>query len=219
MISLRIRIDLKILIFLALFYLTKQIEIYLTIMFFCIIHELGHIIVGLILKMKPEKLEIMPCGLSVSFKANQDDIDFKIKNGNLLEVKKILIAMAGPLVSLILAILCTYIKPQHIAQEDAIYSNILILLFNLLPVYPLDGGRIIKGILHIEFGAKDAMTIVNKISNVAMIILTVISSVAVYYFKNIAIFLICIFLWFVTLQENRKLKNYLLTIDTDSYKM
>ena len=54
----RLRIDLKILIFIALFYFTKQIEIYLIIMFFSFIHELGHLITGLILKMKLEKLEV-----------------------------------------------------------------------------------------------------------------------------------------------------------------
>ena len=42
--KLRIRIDLKIFIFLALFYFTNQIRIYLIIMFFCFLHEIGHII-------------------------------------------------------------------------------------------------------------------------------------------------------------------------------
>lgn len=56
----RLRIDLKIIIFLLLFYLTKQIEIYSIIMCFCIIHELGHIFMGIILGLKPEKIEIMP---------------------------------------------------------------------------------------------------------------------------------------------------------------
>ena len=181
----KIRIDLKIFIFFALFYLTNQIEIYLTIMFFCVIHELGHIIIGLILKMKPERLEIMPSGLAISFKVNVDDINFKIKKGNLLELKKI-------------------IEPLYISRQDAIYSNILIVLFNLLPLYPLDGGRIIKGILHIEFGNKKSKTLTNLFSNITMIIITIISSIAIYYFKNIAIFLICIFLWIITLQENRK---------------
>lgn len=203
----KIRIDLKILIFFALFYLTKQIEIYLTIMFFCVIHELGHIIMGIILRMKPEALEIMPCGMSISFKVNPDDLNFKMKQGNLLELKKIIVAFAGPIVSLTLAILYTYFEPFYITKEDAIYSNILILLFNLLPLYPLDGGRIIKSILHIEFGAKNSKILINKISNVSIIILTVASSIAVYYLKNIAVFLICVFLWIVVLQENKRFNN------------
>ena len=145
----RVRIDLKIFIFLALFYFTNQIKIYLIIMFFSIIHELGHIIMGLILKMRPNRLEIMPCGLAISFTTDIDDLNCKIKNGNLLELKKIFVALAGPIVSLMLTILYTYIEPVYITKQDAIYSNILILLFNLIPLYPLDGGRIIKGLLHI----------------------------------------------------------------------
>lgn len=176
-------------------------------MFFCVIHELGHAVIGLILRMKPEKLEIIPCGLSIYFKANPDDLNFKIKKGNFLELKKICVAIAGPIVSLILIILYTYFEPLYITKQDAIYSNILILIFNLIPLYPLDGGRIIKGILHIEFGNKQSKIVTNKISNITMIVLTIISSIAVYYFKNIAIFLICIFLWIITIQENKHFKT------------
>ena len=93
----RFRIDLKIFIFLVLFYFTKQIQLYATIMIFCIIHELGHLFAGLLLGMKPEKLEIMPFGLSISFKLYPKDYNKKIKNGNLLEIKKIIVAISGPL--------------------------------------------------------------------------------------------------------------------------
>lgn len=203
----KIRIDLKILIFLALFWITNQIEIYLIIMFFCIIHEIGHIITGLILKMKPEKLEIMPCGISIAFKSNPDDLNFKIKNGNLLELKKIIVAISGPIVSLTVAVLYTYFEPLYITRQDAIYSNILILLFNLLPLYPLDGGRIIRSILHINIGNKKSQIAMNIISNITMITLTAVSSIAVFYLENISIFLICIFLWIITIQENRKFRN------------
>ena len=51
------------------------------------------------------------------------------------------------MLSLILAIIFSYINCNLINKQDAVYSNILILLFNLLPIYPLDGGRILKYIL------------------------------------------------------------------------
>ena len=197
----KIRIDLKILIFLLIFYITNQIKIYIIIMFFCFLHELGHIIVGIILKMRPEKIEIMPCGLSTSFRANLNDLNYKIKNGNLLELKKIIIAIAGPVLSLILIILLTYLDIPYVTKQDVIYSNLLILIFNLMPLYPLDGGRIIKGILHIELGREKSNNMIKNISRVTIIILTIISSIAVYYLKNIAIFLVCIFLWNMILQE------------------
>lgn len=45
----RFRIDLKIFLFLILFYFTKQIETYVIIIVFAIIHELGHLMAGLIM--------------------------------------------------------------------------------------------------------------------------------------------------------------------------
>lgn len=113
----RIRIDLKIFIFLIIFYFTNQIRTYLIIMFFSIIHEIGHILAGLILKIKPEKLEIMPFGLSVSFYTN-------LENN---KIKEIFIALAGPFTSLTLAILCQYIDLIYITTQEAVYSNTLIL--------------------------------------------------------------------------------------------
>lgn len=189
----RIRIDLKILIFLIIFYFTNQMKIYLIIMFFCILHEIGHIIAGLILKMRPEKIEIMPFGLSSSFYTDLNDN----------KMKEIIVTLAGTLTSLALAILCEYIDFRYITMQEAVYSNILILLFNLIPIYPLDGGRIIKGILHIKLGAVEADNLINKISYITMIVLTIICSITVYYYKNLAIFLICLFLWITVLKEKK----------------
>ena len=59
----RFRIDLKIFIFLIIFYFTKQIEIYAMIMLFALIHELGHLLAGILMGMKPEKIELMPFGV------------------------------------------------------------------------------------------------------------------------------------------------------------
>ena len=56
----RFRIDLKIFLFIILFYFTKQLELYALIMIFAILHELGHLCAGLISGFKPEKLEIKP---------------------------------------------------------------------------------------------------------------------------------------------------------------
>ena len=134
--------------------------------------------------MKVEKLEIMPFGLSVAFYINFNDKYFKIK--------EILVALAGPLTSLTLVILSKNI--------EAVYSNILILLFNLIPLYPLDGGRIIKGILQIKLDSLKTKIIINKISYITMIILTIIGSITVYYYQNVAIFLTCMFLWSITLR-------------------
>ena len=84
----RVRIDLKIIVFLILFLFTNQISVYLTMLIFCTLHEFGHIIAGLILKLKPENLEILPYGLSISFKLNPDDINKKIKKRKFIRNKE-----------------------------------------------------------------------------------------------------------------------------------
>ena len=101
----RFRIDLKIFLFLILFYFTKQIETYTIIILFAIIHELGHLAAGLIMGMQPEKIELTPYGVSISFKLKIKDYNKKIYKGNLLEIKKILVAISGPLTNLLIIFL------------------------------------------------------------------------------------------------------------------
>ena len=199
----RIRIDLKIFIFLILFILTRQIEIYALMMVFAIIHELGHMISGILLGLKIEKMELMPYGVSVSFRLTTKDYNNKIKNGNLLELKKIVVAIAGPLTNLLIAIITYYLDIGEELKALVVYSNILLLLFNLIPVYPLDGGRILKSILHILFGKKTAEKYINNISFVLLLFLTFVSSIAIIYLKNIAIFLIIAFLWLMYIKEDK----------------
>ena len=194
----KLRIDLKIIAVILIFLFTGQLKGYCVIMFFCFLHELGHIIVANFFKMKVEKIEILPCGFSSTFSVK---LNLNSKN---YELKKILVALGGPIVSLMLVILSQYVKFYGITQQEAMYSNLLILLFNLLPLYPLDGGRILKGILNMKLGNIKAEYIVDKISSITIILVTIISSIAVYYFKNVAIFLVCIFLWNVIFGDEFK---------------
>ena len=194
----KLRIDLKIIAVILIFLFTGQLKGYCVIMFFCFLHELGHIIGANFFKMKVEKIEILPCGFSSTFSVKL------ILNSKNYELKKILVALGGPIVSLMLVILSQYVKFYGITQQEAMYSNLLILLFNLLPLYPLDGGRILKGILNMKLGNIKAEYIVDKISSITIILVTIISSIAVYYFKNVAIFLVCIFLWNVIFGDEFK---------------
>ena len=203
----RFRIDLKIFVFLIIFYFTKQIEIYAMIMFFALIHELGHLLAGLLLGMKPEKIELMPFGVSISFKIKVEEYNKKIKKGNLLEIKKILVAIAGPLTNLIIILITNSLKIDIFKGLIIIYTNFLIMIFNLLPIYPLDGGRVLKGILHINFGIRKSELYTNIISKVMVAIITAISSIMILRVHNIAILLIDMYLWYLVIKEDTIFKK------------
>lgn len=204
-----LKIDLKIFIFLILFYLTKQIELYATIMILCIIHELGHVLMGIIMGMKIEKVEIMPFGLSVSFKIDIDDYNKKIKKGSILQLKRIVIAAAGPITNLLMLIVVLNAKINFkiVSNEVLAYANILMMLFNLLPIYPLDGGRILKEFIHIFEGSIKSKIYIRKVSKAFIILLTMIGSVGIIYLRNISIFIIIIYLWIIVMKENKKIDN------------
>ena len=203
----KFRIDLKIFLFVLLFFITNQIKIYAMIMVFAIIHELGHLLAGILLGMQPDKLEINPFGVSIDFNIKRKDYMRKIKKGNLLELKKILVAFAGPFVNGIIILILCFI---HISPYDKmlmIFSNWTLILFNILPIYPLDGGRIVKGILYLLKGKQKAEEYIYHISHITLILLTAIGSIGILFINNIAIFLVIIFLWVLQLREDKIYKN------------
>lgn len=201
-----INVNLKIFLFAIIFYFTKQIKIYALLMIFAILHEMGHLICGLILGLKPKALKIMPLGISIEFSVICNDYNKKVKNANILSLKKMIIALAGPITNFLIVGICLilrkYINPFYC--NEIIYANILIAIFNLLPIYPLDGGRCIKSLIHIFRGNKQAIEYTNHISNICVILITMLSSIGIYYYKNIAILLILIYLWTLVIIENKR---------------
>ena len=214
----RITIDLKIFLFALIFAITKQIEFYAILMIYAVIHELGHLFWGLILKLKPEAFSITPFGLQISFKAEPNLYNTKIKNGTKLCLKRMSLALTGPLTNFIIALILIILNNIELYKnsiffgEVAIYANILIGIFNLIPIYPLDGGRILKEIISIRSGIKKSYYYINKISNITMICLMFISSILLLYIHNIAILIILVYLGYLVIKQNKiyKIKSRLI---------
>ena len=206
----QIKVDLKVFLFFCIFLITKNIKIYSILMLFSLIHELGHLICGIFLGFKPEKMTILPYGLKISFNIKVNDFNKRIKNANILSVKKIVLALAGPITNLVCIIVTIFIKKylrfDNYLYENIMYANILIAIFNMLPIYPLDGGRIVRELSHIFLGLRNSYKCTLIISEICLYIITAISSVLILYYKNIAIFIIVVYLWYIVYKNKKEIK-------------
>ena len=133
-----------------------------------IIHELGHIITGLHFKYKLDKVIIYPYGGMTKFNT--------IINTNIN--KDILVAISGVIVQSIYFILITilytkgYIR-EYIYNQFTIYNK-SILLFNILPIIPLDGSKIINLILskYLYYNLSNRLTIIISFITIIIILIT-----------------------------------------------
>lgn len=151
----------------------------------------------------------MPLGFIVSFRIDTKNYNKKIFKANSLIVKKLIVAVAGPLTNLILITIFILLDKKvifTIPTEYLIYSNILVFIFNMLPIYPLDGGRIIKNITHIFWGKIKSLKITHLISNVSVIFLSLVTIYLIIASKNIVYMFMLAYIWTLIIKENKTLK-------------
>ena len=102
-----------------------------------VIHELGHFLTAYLLKWKVDKIKFYPYGGTSVFK---EDINRPLK-------EELLILLMGPIIQLLFFLILIKI-PLSIKNINLLTNyNYSILLFNLLPIYPLDGGKLVQIIL------------------------------------------------------------------------
>ena len=108
-----------------------------------LLHELGHSVVALRYKIPVSSITLFLFGGIAQIGAEPPSA-----------VAEFFIAIAGPLVSLALAVLFYVAQPLISGMEPLLglakylaYINTALVLFNLIPGYPLDGGRVFRAIV------------------------------------------------------------------------
>ena len=111
--------------------------------------------------------------------------------------KELLILLAGPLTQNIAYIILINIFNRD--REVILIYHLSILIFNLLPIYPLDGGRIVNLLFNIFIPYKKSLQLIVKISYITTLIIFIIQ-------KNITINIIVMLLFLLILihkEENK----------------
>lgn len=118
-----------------------------------ILHEYAHQLVGGLFHCKFSEVRLFAFG-AVTY----GDVEI------LTPGEEILTGLAGPLVNALLALLFTalwWIVPEtYVYTDGAVMANLALALFNLLPAYPLDGGRILCSALKGRLGYRRALLVV-----------------------------------------------------------
>lgn len=198
----KIEINLKIVFALLLFLMIKNLNTYLIFLIFILIHEFAHLIVGITLGGKPKKMVISVFGVSLEFYSYVKAKSFY----------KIIFYAIGPITNILIALLlsCIYTE-KNLLIEKIITTNYMIGIFNLIPILPLDGGKIVKEIFKIFFKLETANKISIYGSKVILTIVSLVYSVLIIKIKNIAILFLIIYLWYLYTLEERKFLIYLKT--------
>lgn len=126
-----------------------------------LMHECGHIFCAERLGFECTKISLMPYGAAAVC-----DIE------GISATDEIKLALAGPAVNLLSCVAVAglwWFFPQTYAYTDLLfYANSSMLIMNLLPAYPLDGGRIAKCIL-VKFLKPKIAEISIRIVNLAVV--------------------------------------------------
>ncbi len=95
------------------------------------IHEIAHIAAFISFNAQIKEINILPFGIGV-----------KLQSAALSYKREILAALAGPSANGLIAVLFSLISDKYAAGlQFFIVCNTALALINLLPIYPLDGGR------------------------------------------------------------------------------
>ena len=104
-------------------------------------HELMHMLAAVLMGYSVTSLELLPFGSSAVIEGLYEEAPHA----------ELLIALAGPasnvLMVMTLTTLKAYVDLNFPEQERFVQTNLQLALFNLLPLWPMDGGRVLRSTL------------------------------------------------------------------------
>jgi Zn-dependent protease/CBS domain-containing protein len=144
--------------------------VFIVILFACVVlHEFGHILAAKRYGIATSDVTLLPIGGVASLERMPE------KPG-----QEIVVALAGPAVNLVIAVILmvllgTDLDPSELARLDenetglaarVAAANVGLFVFNLIPAFPMDGGRVLRALLALKVNYARATQIAAGIGQV-----------------------------------------------------
>lgn len=185
-----------------------------TVFLTVILHEYGHALTARRFGIPTRDITVWMCGGVAS-----------LQGYTKTPKQEILMALAGPAVNLVLAgitfafslllgIVCVKALPGGIHSGNIclltlfafckwfVISNLVLMAFNLIPAFPMDGGRVLRGCLNLKYDILKATQTAVKVGRVCAVIM----ALAGFYYDSMLVF-IAVFVWLSGARELKMIED------------
>jgi len=174
--------------------------VFMLLLFLCVLlHEFGHIFTARAFGVNTPDVTLLPIGGVASLERMPE------KPG-----QEIIVALAGPAVNLVIAIVLVIILGVQldmglVTQLDEVQSsltarvaaaNVALFVFNLIPAFPMDGGRVLRALLALRLEYTQATQIAANIGQGFAFLFGFIG-----LFSNPFLVFVALFVWIGAAQE------------------
>lgn len=156
-----------------------------------IIHEMGHFLAAKLLKIEVDKIYLYPLGGISKF-------NLELNTSPIIEM---IILISGPIFQIFACQLLIKLLPNYIDLVKAYHYQII--FFNLLPIYPLDGGKLLNILISLKIPYKKSLNYSIIISYISLLIIIINNTNNI----KLNIIIMSIFLLYKITKEKNKIST------------
>ena len=177
--------------------------LFMVILFACVLaHEFGHILTARRFGIRTPEVTLWPIGGVASLERIRDN-----------PREELLVALAGPAVNVVIAAFLVLVlganlsgaavtdveKPGVDLMARVAVANIILVVFNMIPAFPMDGGRVLRAILAMRMNHVEATRVAARIGQASAFLFALLG-----LFTNPMLIVIGLFVYLAATAESQQ---------------